>query len=68
MQKAKDAKSKTANRGAKASSSAPNGDAPILDMKSHLRTVKAPTHSAVPLSKQIKVCPSCEASKGLHAK
>lgn len=54
LQKAKESKGKTANRGGKASTSAAN-DGIITDMKAHLRTVKPPKHSTTPLSKQIKV-------------
>ena len=48
MQKAK--ASKAAGKGKKA-------DAPITDMKAHLRTVAPPRKSSVPLSKQVKVEP-----------
>ena len=55
MQKAKEAKAKSGNRGSKASASGGSEGGPIGDLKSHLRTVTVSKASSTPLSKQIKV-------------
>ena len=39
----------------KAAGKGKKADAPITDMKAHLRTVAPPRKSSVPLSKQVKV-------------